>query len=107
MSLKRDMKRYIRDNTESTFADAKKEALRWMMEDSCLDTATEQLAVPNHDGLQRLETQIAALLTETASLRFTSLRAAISMFPTMTALSGWKPKLQRSSRRPLASGLLR
>ena len=40
-----------------------------MREDSCPDTTTEQLAVPNPNGLRRLETQIAALITETASLK--------------------------------------
>ena len=41
-----------------------------MREDSCPDTTAEQLqAVPSHDSLHRLETQIAALSTETASLR--------------------------------------
>ena len=45
-----------------TFADVTREALRWMREDSCPDTTAEQLqAVPNHDCLHRLETQIAAL----------------------------------------------
>ena len=68
VSLKRDLKRYIRENAESTYAEVK-EALRWMREDSCLETTTEQLAVPNHDGRQRLETQIAALLTKTATVK--------------------------------------
>lgn len=69
VSLKRDMKRCIKENAESTYADRKKEALSWMREDSCPDTTTELLVVPNHDGLKRLETHIAALSTETASLK--------------------------------------
>ena len=32
VSLKRDMKKYIRRNADSTYADVKKEALRWMRE---------------------------------------------------------------------------
>ena len=68
-SLKRDMKKYMRQNADSTYSDVKKEALRWMREDSCPDTTTEQLVVPNHDGLKRLKTQTAALLMETASLK--------------------------------------
>ena len=68
-SLKRDMKKYMRQNADSTYSDVKKEALRWMREDSCPDTTTELLVVPNHDGLKRLETHIAALSTETASLK--------------------------------------
>ncbi len=70
VSLKRDIKRYIRENVGATFADVTREALRWMREDSCPDTTAEQLqAVPSHDSLHRLETQIAALSTETASLK--------------------------------------
>ena len=70
MSLKRDIKRYIRENAGATFADVTREALRWMREDSCPDFTAEQLqAVPRNDSLHRLETQIAALSTETASLK--------------------------------------
>ena len=69
VSLKRDMKRCFKENAESTYADRKKEALSWMREDSCPDTTNQQLAVPNHDDLQRLEAQITALTTETASLK--------------------------------------
>ena len=43
---------------------------RWMREDSCPDANAEQLlAVPSHDSFHRLEAQIAALTTETASLK--------------------------------------
>ena len=70
VSLKRDIKRYIRKNVGATFADVTREALRWMREDSCPDTTAEQLqAVASHDSLHRLEAQIAALSTETASLK--------------------------------------
>ena len=70
VSLKRDIKRYIRENVGATFADVTREALRWMREDSCPDTTADQLqAVASNDSLHRLETQIAALSTETASLK--------------------------------------
>ena len=45
VSLKREMKRDIRENEASqhVYADVKKEALRWMKEDNCPDTTTQQL----------------------------------------------------------------
>ena len=58
------MKKYIMYNADSTYTDMKKKALRWMREDSCPDTTTEQLAVPNNDSLKLLETQIAVLLKQ-------------------------------------------
>ena len=38
---KRDIKRHVRERPQSTFIVAKAEALRWMIEDSCSDIATE------------------------------------------------------------------
>ena len=57
VSLKRDTKRYIRKDANLTFADVTRKALRWMREDSCSETTTEQIAVPLHDGLQQLQQQ--------------------------------------------------
>ena len=68
-SLKRDIKRFIRERPESTFTAAKTEALRWMREDSNTDATSEQLTSVNNAVLTRMEAQLSALTTETTSLK--------------------------------------
>ena len=59
VSLKWDIKRYIRENADSAFADVTRKALCWMGEDSCPDTNAEQLqAVISQNSLHWLEAQI-------------------------------------------------
>ncbi|XP_076436524.1 uncharacterized protein LOC143276023 [Babylonia areolata] len=41
-SLRRDLKRFLRERPDITFADVAKEAQRWMREDGVLDAAVEQ-----------------------------------------------------------------
>ena len=59
VSLKWDIKRYIRENADSAFADVTRKALCWMREDSCPDTNAEQLqAVVSQNSFLWLEAQI-------------------------------------------------
>ena len=66
-SMRRDVKRFLREREEATFEDAVEEAQRWMREDD--DTAVTQQQVLPDPSLARLESQLAALTTETASLK--------------------------------------
>ena len=103
VSLKRDIRRYIRETVGATFADVTREALRWMREDSCPDTTAEQLqAVASNDSLHRLEAQIAALSTETASLKQQlQHQGHYRASPSQGNEAGPPP-----DRRPVTSGLL-
>ena len=71
-SLRKDIRRLMREKPTSTFEEVKTEAQRWMHEDSLDAAATDQLlTTPSNEAITQLEGQIASLTTETASLRQT------------------------------------
>ncbi|KAL8587401.1 hypothetical protein ACOMHN_062134 [Nucella lapillus] len=68
-SLRRDLKHFLRQKPESTFSDTVQEAQRWMREDRDPDATVEQTAVANPGVVKRLETEVAILRAEMASLK--------------------------------------
>ncbi|KAL8565852.1 hypothetical protein ACOMHN_057278 [Nucella lapillus] len=68
-SLRRELKRFIRDRPESSFPDAVKEAQRWMREDGDADVAVQQTSAVDPGALQRLEAQVAALSSENTAIK--------------------------------------
>ena len=68
-SLRRDMKRFLREKPISSFKEAMKEAQRWMREDGGPEMAIEQATATDPGALHRLEAQVAALTTENVAIK--------------------------------------
>ncbi|KAK7103788.1 hypothetical protein V1264_018620 [Littorina saxatilis] len=68
-SLKRDMCRFLREKPAATFDEVTSEAMRWMREDSPAEATAEQVFAAPDPSIARLEARIAALTTETESLK--------------------------------------
>ena len=66
-SMRRDVKRFLREQPDLKFDDAVEEASRWMREDD--DTSPSHHAPIQGQSLDRLETQMASLMAETTALR--------------------------------------
>ena len=72
-SLRRDIRRFVRDHDGVNFQQARAEALRWMREDSEVEMRAEPIqVVPSHDKcreLHKLRTQIAASTAKMEALQ--------------------------------------
>lgn len=68
-SLRRDMKRFLREKPILSFKEATKEAQRWMREDGGPEMAIEQATTMDPDAIHRLEAQVAALTTENVAIK--------------------------------------
>ena len=68
-SLRRDVRRFVRDHENCTFGQARAEALRWMREDTEVDARAEQVTVSREDNrVKELEAELAALKIKTAEM---------------------------------------
>lgn len=71
-SLRRDIRRYVREHDDVTFQQARAEALRWMREDSELEVRSEQIQVAPpqiQPEVDELRAQVAALMAKTDELQ--------------------------------------
>ena len=71
-SLRRDIRRYARENADVTFPQARAEAQRWMREDADVEVRAEQVLVaqPQHSKeVEELRDLVAALTAKTAELQ--------------------------------------
>ena len=68
-SLRRDIRRFVRERDGATFQQARAEALRWMREDNEVEVRTKQVQAapsPTCQELKELRAQTAALTKKTA-----------------------------------------
>ena len=69
-SLRRDIRRFVRENEGVSFHQARAEAQRWMREDSEADSHLEQvIATPAPKELEELKTQLTTLMKKTEELQ--------------------------------------
>ena len=83
-SLRRDIRRFVRERDGATFQQARAEALRSMREDNEVEVRTEQVQAapsPTCQELKELREQIAALTTKTEELQTALQQSALAQPP--------------------------
>ena len=83
-SLRRDIRRFVRERDGATFQQARAEELRWMREDNEVEVRTEQVQAapsPTCQELKDLRAQIAALTMKTDELQTALQQSALAQPP--------------------------